>query len=1108
MKKIIINFFIVSIFVSLSLGAADGVMWGEKDIRVVKTQWFDIIYAPDSAASAEHLARHADAIYEDVCAYLETEQWKRFPVVLAAAQDEFNAYYSPTCYDTIVMYDTPVIKKIAVASDDFLLTFRHELTHAVSYNMKNAFWRGVGAVFGDVVNPAYLFITRSRTEGVAVASESAGGEGRLNDPYSAQTVRQAKIEGVFPSHADIYGSRDIYPYDTNYHFGAAFESWIQKTYGMKNYARFLYKCVNFQTIHASVAFKSVYGISVKEAWKRFYDSVAVPVSAAHYPDPLVEGVCADYFSGTDKRSKENTRGSRYTSLVSCSAGFGFADDANGSFYFSKWDAERKCYGRPKKIYTGKKLHRAALSHDGEYAAFSVMSERYAVPKSEVHILNMKNRSRYTMREAGLRDATVVLWNGIYYLAAVKTKSQQSTLVVYKLERSADGKVRGASLVAARALDRGDVAFTLNDADDGEIVYVCKSGIKWSIRLYSIADGMEKVYDAPYARMVIGDVSFANADNTAAVDFQKTDTVDDAAGDNISNAADASQKNAVADNGTVKTANRFVSGIDAERDVGTPLSEKTFAFSWAAEGTMPRFGKLIINKSHIEFGDSASMLLQTNDVSGGVYNPVTLRDGGIAYTGHFFRDNRLLTAEIGNISMQEIRLEAKQKTIEQSDSDKIARYTQKLQSEEIADEEARAAESATDERTRLSITGGTAAEAESERTHSEKSCGSGQSEAQTSGNQNVQAIFARSKKYNPLDYYKRGIFLPIGLALTYGHDALGDVTSMIMPLGITYASNNPWSSKLATASAGYNFVSNSGAIETRFQSGTATSLFKYAFSNQIEFDRRGFKQTTHTVNLSSSIPIGNVSLLTFGNDTHIFAGRQSRTEFPSLYDVLSGIFRENDSPPIFIARNKLSAGYSNIHKTGAGVYERAGVAANASYIFKYEAAWGTPFLQKNIYQNLSLDLSVCLPRLLPYICRYDYTYNFPLTLGARFFPSRSTFIKNTAEIILVAGEVQKAIPLFYVNRWALRASYSGRFDYTDGTSWDFFDTPQLVRNLFSGKMRYCDSAVLSASLTFTPNFGAAATPLLISTVHAGLRYVIRENKKQNYFGFDLGWNLSY
>ena len=1002
---LIINFFIVSIFLSLSLSAADGVMWGEKDIRVVKTQWFDIIYAPDSARSAEHLARHADAIYEDVCAYLETEQWKRFPVVITPAQDEFNAYYSPACYDTIVMYDTPVTKKIAVATDDFLSTFRHELTHAVSYNMKNAFWRGVGAVFGDVVNPAYLFITRSRTEGVAVASESAGGEGRLNDPYSAQTVRQAKIEGAFPSYADIYGSRDIYPYDTNYHFGAAFENWIQKTYGMKNYARFLYKCVNFQTIHASVAFKSVYGISVKEAWKHFYDSIAVPASAAQYPDPLAGGLCADYFSGTDKRSKENARASRYASLVSCSSGFGFTDDAAGSFYFSKWDAERRCCDRAKKICTVKNLRHTSLSTDGEYAAFSVMSERHAVPKSEVHIFNMKNRSRYTMSETGLRDAAVVLWNGVYYLAAVKTKSQQSTLTVYKLDKSASGKVRGASFVASRPLARGDVAFTPRDAGGGEIVYVCKSGMKWSIRLYSIADGTEKVYDAPYDRMVIGDVSLANAAN----------------------------------------------------------AEKVFTFSWAAEDTMPRFGKLIIKKSDDERRDSAVMLLQTDDVSGGVYNPVMLQNGSIAYTGHFFRDNRLLTAESDSMTMREIALDAKRERVEKSDTDK-----------------ARSAEAADNV----------------------------QSGEQAAGNRDAQTIFARSKKYNPFDYYKRGIFLPVGIASTYGHNALGDVTSMLLPLGLTYASNNPWSSKIAIASGGYSILSNSGAIETRFQSGTATSLFKYSLSDQIEFDRRGFKQTAHTVNLSSAIPLGGISRLTFGNDAHIFAGRQSRTEFPKGFTSLFGILEDDDALPMFIAINKLSVGYSNIHKTGAGVYERAGFAANASYIIKYEAAWGTPFSQDNVYQNLSVNAAVCLPRILPYVCRYDYTYNFPLTLGTRFFPSRSTFIKNTAEIILFAGEVQKAIPLFYVNRWALRASYTGRFDYTGGSSWDFFDTPHLVRNLFSGEMRYCDSAVLSASLTFTPNFGAAATPLLTSTLRAGLRYVIRETKKQNYFAFEFCWNLAY
>ena len=1067
MKKIIINFFIVSLFIRFSLIAADGVMWGEKDIRVVRTQWFDIIYAQDSARSAEHLALHADAIYADVCAYLETEQWKRFPVVITPAQDEFNAYYSPACYDTIVMYDTPVTKTIAVASDDFLSTFRHELTHAVSYNMKNRFWRGIGAIFGDVVNPAYLFITRSRTEGVAVSSESAGGEGRLNDPYSAQAVRQAKIEGLFPSHADIYGSRDIYPYDTNYRFGAAFEKWIQKTYGMKNYARFLYKCVNFQTVHASIAFKSVYGISVKEAWKIFYDSVAVPASAAQYPDPLAQGVCTDYFSGTDRRSKENARGSRCASLVSSSAGFAFADEATGSFYFAKWDADHRRYERAKKIGEATNLRRASLSLDGEYIALSVMSERHAVLKSEVHIVNRKNRSRYTMSETGLRDAAVVLWSGTYYLAAVETKSQQSTLVVYMLDTSADGKVRGASLVASCTLARGDVAFTPNDAGGGKIVYVCKSGMKWSIRLYSIADGTETVYDAPYDRMVIGEVSLADADDTA--DGNTASEADGSAVDGMHYAVTARSSAA---------SSRI--GVDAVPNGRPAYGTKTFTFSWADEGTMPRFGKLIINKSNDDRPDSASMFLQTEDVSGGVYDPVVLKNGRIAYTGHFFRDNRLLTCESGSIPMREIAIETKHKTTAPLAADENAPHAQDARNandvqsggcEDVAERNAIAGQTIDDSR-------------------------------------NAESIFAQSKKYNPLDYYRRGIFLPIGIASTYAYAADGTMTGRILPLGLTYASNNPWSSKIAIASGGYSLLSNSGAFETRFQSGTATSLFKYSFSNQIEFDRHGFKQTAHSLNLSSAIPVGNVSRLTFGNAANIFVGRQSRTEFPKGFSSFFGALEDDAASAMCIAINTLSAGYSNMHKTGAGVYERAGFAAGASYSAKYESEQGAPFSKDNVYQNISVNAAVRSPRLLPYACRHDYTYNFPFSLGIRLFPNGSTFIKNSAELILFAGEVQKAIPLLYVNRWALRASYTGRFDYTGGASWDFFHTPELVQKLFAGEMRYCDSAALFASLTFTPNFGAAATPLLTSTVRAGMRYVIRENKKQNYVAFELGWNLAY
>jgi len=558
--------------------AADGVMSGEKNIKVVRTEWFDIIYTPGSAASAALLAEHADSIYRDVCGSLGTEVWARFPVVITPAQDEFNAYFTSAYYNHIVLYDTPETESMAVFSDTLLSTFRHELTHAVTYNMKNKFWRTVGSIFGDLIDPGWLIMTGSHAEGAAVTSESMNGEGRLNDPYSAQMVRQAKLEGRFPGYADIYGAHDRYPVNQYYYFGSAFDGWLQKTYGMEKYAAFWYECVNARTIHQSLAFSSVYGITVKNAWKAFENSISVPAAAA---DPLSGEGVADYFSGTKTRSPENGRGSLYTSLSAGSAGFAYCDDYSSSFWFSQWDAETGRYKKSRKLFTVAGMDRAVLSADGTCAAVSFTGTGRAVPKTEVKVYSLRSRSWFLLEQTGLRNAAVITDGGSLYLAAVKTKSQNEALYVYALtQNAARTRITGARLAAQIPFPTGSTAFSLSDGGDGTVVYVYKKGLAWSVRSYSIADGTTVEYPAPVERMVIRSVSYA----------------------------------------------------------GTVNGEKTYTFSWAGPGTMPRFGRLSVGR-----GSGARMELQASDVSGGVYEPVVLKTGRIAYAGQFFTDNRLMTA---------------------------------------------------------------------------------------------------------------------------------------------------------------------------------------------------------------------------------------------------------------------------------------------------------------------------------------------------------------------------------------------------------------------------------------------------------------------------------
>ena len=326
------------------LCAHSGMLSGEKKLRVAKTQWFDIIYPARCEQSAAILYEKADAVYEEVTAQYGLLPSFRMPVVITPAVQQFNAFWTSVPYNHIAIYDTgdSGSGELAVFSETLLSTFRHELTHAVTYNMKNGFWRGVGKVFGDCVAPGMFSVTTGMAEGATVTSESAAGEGRLNDEYAKHYVKQAKIEDKFPSYHDVSGSADIQPGGAPYYFNGAFHQWLQDEYGMESYAEFWYRVVNGKNFTVSGAFKKAYKMKLKEARQEFEEAYAVPDVE---PNPVEAGLVKDFFEpDEDDFSRLNDAGSLYTSL---SAGdgvgvplpdgvcqFAFAGVTHGSMYLS------------------------------------------------------------------------------------------------------------------------------------------------------------------------------------------------------------------------------------------------------------------------------------------------------------------------------------------------------------------------------------------------------------------------------------------------------------------------------------------------------------------------------------------------------------------------------------------------------------------------------------------------------------------------------------------------------------------------------------------------------------------------------------------------------
>lgn len=572
--------FLAAVFACANLFCYGGVMAGQKNIKIAQTAYFDIIYASGSEKSAEILFEKADALFEELAEEFALPHTFRLPVVISPAQDDFNAYYSSAPFNHIVLYDTVPPESFAVFTESFLNMFRHELIHAISYNLHNTFWSGAKKVLGDTYNPALLTIPMGWAEGASVSRESSSGEGRLNSDYHKQFVRQAKIEGKFPRCSEIQGARDSYPFgQISYYFGGAFNGFLQEKYGMEKYAQFWYKCVNFQTLTYFGCFKKVYGIPIQTAWQEFYDSVEVPAVPAN---PADEEWCAPLFNPYSRKNRQ-----RYGAVSSSEEGIAFYDAASSAVKYAlrKQDTAPGEYAleKAKSVCSQKNVSRLDLSSDGKLIAVSYTSAAGRVPKNKIRIVQTKKRRSFTVPQEHIRDGSIFFSNGTYYLAAVQTHSQFCALNIYRLTIKESGSADGAVLVYQKKYDYGTEIFSPSGSTSGRVFFIVKDKTGYSVHSLQ-----------PH-----------NSDEELRISLPK--------------------------NGMI------IRNLCANGERG---GTETLSFSHTVPGSMPRLALLSVDFS----GGTAAFSLAKNDSSGGIFSPVRAAEKKYAYSAQFFEAEGIFVAD--------------------------------------------------------------------------------------------------------------------------------------------------------------------------------------------------------------------------------------------------------------------------------------------------------------------------------------------------------------------------------------------------------------------------------------------------------------------------------
>ena len=489
----------------LPLWSHEGSLAGAGKLRVSQTKYFDIIYSEKNLATAKILYDNADQVFEELAAAYGAQPNFRLPVVITTTVEQFNAYYADSPYNRIVVYDTAMIDDLAVFSQTVLSTFKHELTHAFTYNYKNKTMRTLAKIFGDAFANHYITVTSGMAEGATVSYESADGEGRLNDPYALQQIRQAKIEGKFPKYADVTGASDAYPRNSFYYFNGAFAEYLQRTFGMHKYAEFWYRCINIEyrsDLTAGGAFKKTFGIKIKKAWKMFEESLQVPEVAA--AEPVAAGQALDFFEPQKgELSIKNKAGSLYTNLSAGGDVLVFVDESCDTVYASK-------NGKVKKLFTRDYIDSVKLSHDGRFLAVGYYTAASPTIKHCAAIYDMQYNKWIDISGTNYVNPSVVSDGSSYYFVAQNYEPQKYSVCVKKIE-TVGRKVKVCDEVFTQyyfAIEEVPNSFT--DLGNGQFAFILKSALEYSICVSDVLFTDIAQYKAPLERMKLRDLSVSGS----------------------------------------------------------------------------------------------------------------------------------------------------------------------------------------------------------------------------------------------------------------------------------------------------------------------------------------------------------------------------------------------------------------------------------------------------------------------------------------------------------------------------------------------------------------------------------------------------------------------
>ncbi len=479
----------------------------------IKTKYFDIIYSESSRETAFYIASFADETFEEIQAKLKSKHKERFRLVVSGDVEEANGYASVNpSYTVIAIYNTlpPLDSTVANTKEFFKREFLHELTHAISLNMRNDVMEFGTKIFGNWLYTASS-MPLSMIEGITVSFESLDGTGRINYPLIRQEIQQDIYENKARTPSQANGSYDGYLARHNfYHYGGFFSHYLQEKYGMEKYVR-LWKATlehpisgiggaiyinsslwSFMVIDQlkplamhppllienvfvyPLVFSSVYGKSIDEEWKEFLSYVKYKGELQENTNTLI------------------SRGFLIEYPVIFKDKLYFID--HGDEGIVEIDIKTK---KVEYIYKGEGINSISLSEDGKYLLVNrthFYSRKNEILKIYTRKFDISKRNFVGKKLEGVRE-TSFFGNKIL---AIKLRKHFTDLVIIDEKGNIEILLKGNENIiigSPHKLNENEIIFLMNYKGNMQIgkinvntkeVYILKSEFKF-LRNLSVYD---------------------------------------------------------------------------------------------------------------------------------------------------------------------------------------------------------------------------------------------------------------------------------------------------------------------------------------------------------------------------------------------------------------------------------------------------------------------------------------------------------------------------------------------------------------------------------------------------------------------------------------------